>query len=112
MAGSAKTSSSSRDWRAQSRPKAESAGVKYARRIVVTLLLAALAAALTYLIMHRFGGQGGPTGIHIAVVPVSGSGVLTVPPVPFAKEDSERAERPRRSPAGPRSCGYSDGAGH
>ena len=86
MAGGAKASSSSRDWRAQSRPKTESTGVKYVRRIVLTLLLAGLATALAWLLLH---GPGGPAGIRIAVVPVSGGSVLTVPAVPFAKEDSE-----------------------
>ena len=56
------------------------------RRIIATLLLVGLAAALAWLLLR---GPGGPAGVRFAVVPVSGSSLLTVPPVPFAKEDSE-----------------------
>ena len=79
-----------RETRTQSRPKAESTGVKYVRRIVLTLLLAGLAAALAWLLLR---GPGGPAGVRFAVVPVSGGGVLTVPAVPFAKEDSDALQQ-------------------
>jgi hypothetical protein len=78
-----KPSSGHRDWRAQSRPKVESTGVKYVRRLILTLLVAAAAGALVYLLLSS------PAEIHFAVLPVSESDVLTLPPIPYAREGAE-----------------------
>jgi hypothetical protein len=57
--------------------------VKYVRRIVLTLLAAALAGALAYLLLNS------PAEVHLAVLPVSASDVLTLPPIPYAREGAD-----------------------
>ena len=80
--GPSKTSSSPRDWRSQSRPKPRSTGGKYAGRVFLTLLAGGLAGALVYLLYHLV-----PPGVHFAVLPVSDSDVLMLPPIPYSREN-------------------------
>ncbi len=80
--GPTKSSSSPRDWRAQSCAKPRSTGGKYAGRVVLTLLAVGLAGALAYVLYHLV-----PAGIHFAVLPVSDSDVLTLPPIPYSREN-------------------------
>jgi hypothetical protein len=82
--GPTKSSSSPRDWRAQSRPTPRSTGGKYAGRIVLTLLAAGLGGVLAYVLYHLV-----PAGIHFAVLPVSDSDVLTLPPIPYSRENGD-----------------------
>ncbi len=85
MPGSqAKSASSPRDWRAQSRAKPRSTGGKYAGRVFLTLLAVGLAGALAYVLYHLV-----PAGIHFAVLPVSDSDVLALPPIPYSRENGD-----------------------
>jgi hypothetical protein len=79
--GGSQSSSTSRDWRAQARSDAPTSGVKYIRRGLLTLLVALLAMALVYLLLSS------PAEIHFAVLPVTGSDTLTLPPIPYGRED-------------------------
>ena len=82
MPGGPKTSSSPRDWRAQSRVKPRSTGGKYAGRAFLTLLAIGLAGALAWVLYHLV-----PPGVHFAVLPVSDSDVLMLPPIPYSREN-------------------------
>ena len=80
--GQEKTAARPREWRAQSRAKPRKTRGQYAGRVFLTLLAGGLAGALVYVLYHLV-----PAGIHFAVLPVSDSDVLTLPPIPYSREN-------------------------
>ena len=70
-----------RNWRAQPRSHPPpSTGMKHVWRIVFTLLVLLLAGALMYVLWPR------TAGVHFAILPVTDSDVLAMPPIPYARD--------------------------
>ena len=78
-----KTSSRSARLACPSRPKPRSTA-EDPGRVFLTLLAFGLAGALAYVLYHLV-----PAGIHLAVLPVSDSDVLTLPPIPYSRENAD-----------------------
>ena len=82
MPGNRQLPSSSRTAHRQPQLQAPSTGFRYVGRVIFTLLVLLFAVALGYLLLSW------PADIHFAVLPITDSDVLALPPIRYSREDA------------------------